>query len=136
MILVVDSSVAVKLIVNEPGHEAAQGALAREGEWIAPDWLMIEIASALAQKVRLEGLAINQARRAYAAMSAFINRFVASEPMLLDAFALSVRLNHALYECLYLALAVREKATLLTADGKFVRTLKGRAEAALVELLA
>ena len=44
----------------------------------------------------------------------------ASEPLIPSAFRLALELEHPLYDCIYLALAVETKAKLITADGKFV----------------
>ena len=38
-----------------------------------------------------------------------------------EAFALAIRLSHSLYDCLYLALAIRSDSSLVTADDRFAK---------------
>ena len=54
-----------------------------------------------------------------------ITRFVPVRELLPAALAISVELRHAVYDCLYLALAEREGAALVTDDQAFLRKTKG-----------
>lgn len=120
--IVLDASVAIKLVVLEPGTANAQAVLLDEDERVAPDWLLTEIASGLSQKVRYEGLAIDRAIAALAASPRFVDRFLPAQPFLSDAIKLAVELEHALYDCLYLVIAIAEGGHVLTADQKFYKS--------------
>ena len=134
--IVVDASVVVKLLTEEHGSDLAIDRISREPERTAPDWLQVEIASALAKKVRYAGLPTDQAQRSLAAIPAVMPDIVSSTPLLGHAMELSIALRHALYDCLYLALAIREDCAVLTADIKFFEAA-GRSEYYnRVELLA
>jgi predicted nucleic acid-binding protein len=48
---------------------------------------------------------------------------VSSESLAQQALELARTLDHPTYDCLYVALALREEATLVTADRRLLRTL-------------
>jgi predicted nucleic acid-binding protein len=116
MPFVVDASVALKLVSREPGTIEAQALLDRDGERIAPDWMLTEVASGLANKMRYERLSPTSALDSFAAVPAFIDRFVDAKPLLDRAMILAAQLDHPLYDCLYLLIAIDEEAILVTAD--------------------
>ena len=121
MRIVLDASVALKLVTLEPGTREAQAVLGREEERIAPDWMLAEAASGLANKVRYQGLDRQVAQRSFAALPAFIERFVDSAPLLSRAMELAAELDHPLYDSLYLLLAIDEEGVVITADDGLVK---------------
>ena len=84
----------------------------------------MEVASALAKKVRLSGLPAEQATAALVALDQFIPVQVATEPLIEPAMALSQTLNHALFDCLYLALAIQRGGVVVTSDLKFLAAVR------------
>lgn len=136
MALVLDASVVLKLLVQEPGTAEAVALLDRNETRIAPDWLAMEIAGALWNKVKYSKLLEVHAENSLEEFPRFLHRLYPSRPLLLQAFRLSIRLHHAVYDCIYLALAVEEKATLITADKEFFGVTCKSDLAAHVELLA
>ena len=116
MPIVLDASVALKLVALEPGTTEAQELLERDEERIAPDWMPVEVASGLVNKVRYQGLDPALAQAALAALPSFIDRFVPADSFLARAMDLAVQLDHALYDCLYLLIAVDEDGIVVTAD--------------------
>ena len=124
MPIVIDASVALKLVTREPGTDEAQALLDREGERLAPDWMLTEVASALANKMRYEGLSPSAARNSFAAVPAFIDRFVEAKPLLGRAMHLSAQLDHPLYDCLYLLIAIDEEGVLITADDGLLKAAR------------
>jgi predicted nucleic acid-binding protein len=122
--LVVDASVAVKLLVEEPGSDDAAALVASAQDVIAPDWLILEVAHALWCKVKFETLDQQICLTGIERLPSFFDRFIPSPDLLAHGFELAFQLNHAIYDCLYLALAVREKTNLLTADKKFWNAAK------------
>jgi predicted nucleic acid-binding protein len=119
MTLVVDASVAIKWVLTEPFEREAR-ALAESGEnLIAPDWIAGEVASVLWKWDRRGDLRPGEA-------TAFLNEILAgpldlhaSLPEVPRALTLALELGHSVYDCVYLALAEREGADLVTADRKF-----------------
>ncbi|WP_353987066.1 type II toxin-antitoxin system VapC family toxin, partial [Staphylococcus aureus] len=56
---------------------------------------------------------------------------------LLDAaLEMSITLRHALYDCLYLALAIERRCVMLTSDRKFANVVSESAYRDHIELLA
>lgn len=130
-----DASVVVKLLVEEPGSTQAVALLDRPDARLAPDWLAVELACALWNKVRFSGFDAGDAEQALAAFPRFIHRLVPSAPLVAPAFALGCRLEHPVYDCLYLALAKEEAAQLITADKRFHAAAMHGGEGDRVELL-
>jgi predicted nucleic acid-binding protein len=117
MRLVVDASVALKWVLSEAGTEAALAL--RTDELLAPILWLAEAANALWRGVRLGELMLDEAREL---LDALIKAPVASlpmEPHLQAALTLSVQLQHPLYDCIYLALALHQDTHVVTADRRF-----------------
>lgn len=123
MALVVDASVAVKFVLRETGTEAARHLLAIPDPLIAPDWLLAEAASAMWKKVKRSELLAVHAERNLELLPEFFERLHPSRSLVTDAFAWSLRLRHPVYDCVYLALALREDCRIVTADEKFYGAL-------------
>jgi predicted nucleic acid-binding protein len=135
--IVIDASVAVKWLLPEPGDAAAQELLASEERLVAPSLIRTEVAAALARRARFREI---EPRDAETAMGLWLQTLrdgvigvVADEADLVPALRLAVELSHPLQDCLYLALAERLGAPLVTADKKFVA--KARASHTLVRVL-
>ncbi|HEV2816943.1 MAG TPA: type II toxin-antitoxin system VapC family toxin [Allosphingosinicella sp.] len=122
--LVVDASVAIKFVTEESGSAAAVALLASPDPLIAPDWVLAESASGLARKVLLNGLPLATAEAALAALPRFFSQLHPAVELLDSSFDLSFKLRHAFYDCLYLALALRDEAMLVTADAKFEKAAR------------
>jgi predicted nucleic acid-binding protein len=118
MRIVVDASVAVKWVVNEPRTEAALAL--RDEELIAPALWLAEAANALWRHVRLGELNRNQA---LARLSELETAPVASlpiEPHVAKALELATEADHPVYDCVYLALALHQQARVVTDDRRFL----------------
>lgn len=135
MPLVVDASILVKLIVEEPGSQEALGLLDRQDMRLAPDWALLEVANALWNKVKFSQLLEVHAEDGLRNAPAFLDRLVPARDLLEDALAMSFRIRHPLYDALYLALAVREEARVVTADREFFKAAERARMADFVELL-
>jgi predicted nucleic acid-binding protein len=117
MSIVVDASVAVKWVLNEPRTEAAP--VLQNEELIAPALRLAEAANALWQHVRLGELSGEQA---LARLSELQKAPVASlpiEPHVATALQLATAANHPVYDCIYLAVALDQHAHLITDDRRF-----------------
>lgn len=119
MPLVVDASVAVKFLVRETGNEQARRLLAIADPLIAPDWILAEAASTFWKKVKKSELLVVHAERHLADLPSFFEALHPSSELVEEAFRWSIRLRHPVYDCIYLALAMREDCRLVTADVDF-----------------
>lgn len=134
--IVVDASVVIKLVTREPGAYAALARIVAEEERWAPGWMRLEVANALARKVRDDGLPFTTANAALAAVEHYVTNTVDSIGLLDETFALALRIRHAMYDCLYLALALRYDSIVVTHDVGFVRACKQAGLTGNVELLS
>jgi predicted nucleic acid-binding protein len=116
MSLIVDSSVATKWVVDEPGSNRARALFLSDECW-APNLIIAEVGNALWKKRRMN---LVTAEQAMAALEALPPRLVLFDmPDLAPrAVQIAVHLDHPIYDCFYLALAERERAPLVCADGR------------------
>lgn len=136
MALVVDASVAIKWVIDEEGSDRAH-ALIGEDSIVAPHLLVIECANVLRTKVRKGVLTRALAVEALEWLAAVPARTVPDRDFAMRAHSIAVELDRSAYDSLYLAVALHERATLVTADGKFARAAASNAAAAPhVRLLA
>ena len=123
MRLVVDASVAVKWLVAEDGSDIAREIAASGEDLHVPRLMASEVANALWRKARAGEIA----RAELAAMLPLVPempvRWSADETVCADAVRLALALDHPVYDCVYLALAHRMDAILVTADLRFVTAL-------------
>jgi len=115
--MVVDASVALKWVLDEPGSDAAMAL--RQEEFIAPALWLAEAGSALWRGVRIGQLSADQAARFLSELS---NAPVASlplEPYVDSALKLAIELGHPIYDCLYLVVAIQYQTHVVTADRRF-----------------
>lgn len=120
---VVDASVAVKWVIMEDGREEARRFLLTNDDLIAPEFLVVEVANVLRKKIARRQFAATNGVRALEGVQSAIGMFVPDRLLAAEAFSLAERLQHSVYDCLYLACAVRNDATMLTADTKFLEKL-------------
>lgn len=129
-VVVLDASVAVRWIVEEEGSAEADALLARDVAWIAPRLLLTEVGSALRRKVADGELIALLAAQALAALLQAIEDGLVTladdEQVVSQALLLALSLEHKLPDCLYLALAEREGASIATADDKLARLARSR----------
>jgi hypothetical protein len=117
--IVVDASIAVKWFVAEPGHEAADRVLSFHSDMIAPDRLLLEVANTMLRKTQRGEMSDYQASAALVRLPTLLVEIVPSQVILTQAFALARALNHQIYDCTYLALAIARNCPMITADTAF-----------------
>jgi predicted nucleic acid-binding protein len=117
MTLVVDASVAVRWYLPGEGARRAAEILGRD-DLIAPDIVIVEIASAVWKRVRKNEVSLGTALEILRRASAAFSTLVPITTLTMEAMRLAVRFDHATYDCLYLALAQRDGSTLVTADAQ------------------
>lgn len=118
--VVVDASVAVKWIVDEDGSDAAAALL--DGRPIhAPDLLYVETANALWAIHRRGAIPRDAVREGVAWLRAApILRHADAPGLAARAAAIALDLDHPVYDCLYLAVAIDAGLPLVTADRRFL----------------
>ncbi len=112
--LVIDASVAIKWVIDEPGTPEALSL--RRHRLFAPDLLVAECANVLWKKVRRKELTAKEALLAALLLQRADVELMPMRGLLEPATRLAVALGHPAYDCIYLALAERLSCDLATAD--------------------
>jgi predicted nucleic acid-binding protein len=122
--IVLDASVAAKAYLEEMGSDEAIAVLACEEKLLAPELIRVEVCAALCRRVRRSELEAQEARvRCDHWLGRLRTGLISLTPdldLMADAIELATELKHALQDCLYLAVARRFDAPLITADRAFV----------------
>jgi predicted nucleic acid-binding protein len=119
--LVLDASAVLRLITHDP---IASGWVEQVGQAplvLAPELMLTEVATALWKLQRSAGLAGMDPQQLLADAADLVDQIEPDRHLQVEALALACHLNHPVYDCLYLALARREAAFLLTADQRLQR---------------
>jgi predicted nucleic acid-binding protein len=115
-LFVVDASVAFQWFLPERHSEAADRLRSKEHQLFAPQLLFLEINNVLLKYVRRKEISQATAGHIRTAM-ARSPLLVHPDRMLLDpAYQLASQTGCSLYDALYLALAVKLKGRMITAD--------------------
>lgn len=117
MILVVDASAAYDLLTEGRCERRILGAK----ELLSIDLIVAELLNARWKVVRS-----HEAAPSVETILGFLDRLTIIPSLRFAAAAaeLAERLDHPVYDCLYLAAAQRERAQLLTLDGRLSRKLR------------
>lgn len=122
MKLVLDASVAAKWLVPERDSDKAKALFEswNDGQidLIAPTLLTAEIASMLWKRATRGLMSAAEALRLFQEFSDFGLALSPIQTLATSALRLSVAYRHPFYDCLYVALALREGCDLLTSDAK------------------
>lgn len=135
MALVVDASVAVKWLVPEADSEIADRLLVGVEPLHAPRLLVSEVANALWRRSRLGDIEADHASVLMDLIPEMPLRWRRDEELGGDALTLALDLDRPVHDCVYLALAYRIGARVVTADRRFARAVAGTAYAAGVVTL-
>lgn len=134
--IVLDSSVALKWYLEEPGTEHAKDLMLNQRLRLhAPDLLLLEFDAAMcasARQRRIPSKDVRVVRVALRRVGIELHDFAS----LLDpAVEISMATGKAVYDSLYLALAERLDALFVTADARLIRGLEGSPFGPRVRLL-
>ena len=133
MSLVVDASVAVKWVISEAGSEAADALL--DQDLMAPVLWLAEAANALWRKAHTREITAEEANARLSELRKAPVASLSMEPYLERALELAVEIDHPVYDCIYLALALHHRTHVVTADRRFASAADTPARAGSVRLL-
>ncbi|MEA3014046.1 MAG: hypothetical protein QOD42_2591 [Sphingomonadales bacterium] len=132
--MVIDASVAFKLIFNEPGSDRAI-ELAKNSSFIAPTLLFSEVTNALWKRISHGDISSDGGADRQLELLARVVQAVDEVPLMPRALQIAVQLGHPVYDCVYLAVAEAMDDDLLTADKRFWRAVRATPFAARVQEL-
>ena len=124
--LVVDASVALKWVLPEEDSELAEGLLDRGTPLHAPAFVFVELANALWFQMRAGKLDATDAAGCMRDLREAPLELWDGEEPLPATLEWAHRLDHAVYDCAYLALALHLDGTYVTADRRFWQKAKAR----------
>lgn len=131
MSLVVDASVVIKWLIDEPLHDNARRLLAAGENLHAPDLLIAEVGNIAWKKATRKEIEASQARSIALALPDLPLSLHASDELIDRALQIALVINHPVYDCLYLACAEVLNATLVTADERLGKATAGTALAGI-----
>jgi predicted nucleic acid-binding protein len=117
---VVDASVVVKWFVPEVHSDAARRLLTLSHGFFAPDLLFAETANTMWKKIRRGELTAERGRQLVDDISRIAVETVPCRVLALDAHELANATGRTVHDSLYLALAIRLKTRMVTADDRLV----------------
>jgi predicted nucleic acid-binding protein len=122
-VYVIDASVLIKWFVPEIHSDAARRLLSATHEYFAPDLLFPEVGNVIWKKVRRGELTAEHGLRLAADISTVAVETVSTRGLVIDALAVAVTTGLTVYDSMYLALAVRLRAEMITADDRLGRAI-------------
>ena len=123
---VVDANVAIKWVLPEIYSQLALQLLENEeNKLLVPDFFFSEIGNILWKRVRSREINLITSQKYFneiLAVNLQIYQSIQLVPLALD---IAVGIQQAVYDCVYLALAVQESCQMVTADERFFNALQG-----------
>jgi predicted nucleic acid-binding protein len=126
---VLDSSVALKWLLPEVDSDKAIRLRAnfQNGvhELLAPDIFPLEILNSLSKAERTRRIAVGNGYSLWQSLLTDVPAFYPHAPLLDRAYQIASPARVAIYDCLYVALAERERCEIVTADDRLGKNLQG-----------
>lgn len=113
---VLDASAAVRLTLSDAAASGLAESIRTASLVLAPELMLTEVANTLWKLQRADQLAGLNPQQLLLDARELVDRVEPDRHLQAEALALACHLNHPVYDCLYLALARREAATLVSAD--------------------
>ena len=127
---VIDASVAAKWILPANRETLSQEALellksyaAGEVRFLVPDLFWAELANILWKAIRHRRIRTSTAETALRAMRERNFPTISSHALLEESFAIATAFDRAVYDALYVALAITSKSEFVTADERLANAL-------------
>ena len=120
----IDASVAIKTLVEEVGSEQARAVVAAHDMIIASAHAYAEISEILYRKTVSGVLERLQAQEALKQLP-IVFTLAPLDTIMAEAFDIACDLRHSIYDCLYVATAIKFATQLVTADLRLLRKTVG-----------
>ena len=133
---VVDASVAVKWFVTETDSLVADELSASNHRLFAPRLILTEVANALGRKAMAGLMSAAEACAYLRSLPHYFDDVLAVDELIEPALKNACALRHPIYDLIYLEVARKVDAQLITADRRFAARIAGTDLARHVTLLA
>jgi len=120
---VLDASVVAAAFLQEPHAKAARSLLTSKLELLAPDLIVAELANVIWKRRSRGEIDAAEARELLRDFLSLPLRLTASDELAESALELAMRTGRSVYDSLYLALAVKARSVMVTADKRLVNSL-------------
>ena len=124
-VCVIDASVIAAAFFQEEFAEAAAALLASDRPLQAPDLVIAEVANVIWKRQRRNEIDDTEAAGLLADFRMLPLRITSASELIESAFELALRTGRTVYDCLYLALAVKTRSIMVSADKRLVNALVG-----------
>jgi predicted nucleic acid-binding protein len=121
--VVLDASVVAAAFFQEDEAQAARALLVSDRELLAPDLIVAEVANVIWKRHGHGEVDEVEGRRLLADVLHLPLHLTPSSELAGAALELALRTRRTVYDCLYLALAVKTKSAMVTGDKRLVRAL-------------
>jgi len=116
MIAVLDTSAAIDLILH-PSDNNAEAKILVEAKWVlAPTLYISEVSNVFWKYCNFQNLPQNKAEEGIELALKLPDSFADDRELYIEAFSMSCIIKHSVYDMMYLVLARRNNAILLTKD--------------------
>ena len=131
--IIVDANIVVHTLVTGPYSEQARRIFEANLEVAAPDILVGDVANVLGKMVRTQVIKRSQAELFFDTLQQMPIKLFNSNPILANAFTMSLDFNHGFFDCVYLEMARLKASHLLTVDEKLIKKF-GNSIATIIHL--
>ncbi|RCJ29232.1 twitching motility protein PilT [Nostoc minutum NIES-26] len=121
---VLDASIAIKWFIPEVYSDVARRLLASNHTFLVPDFFFAEVVNVLWKRVRRGEDTADNAKQTLADLNVVPVEVYLSQPLMPLALDIALKSDRAVYDSLYLALAITQQCQMVTADEKFYNALK------------
>ncbi len=122
---VIDASVVAAAFFPEPHAEPARKLLSSGDTFLAPDLIYGELANVIWKRWRRKEIDAADAQQLLDDFLILPLRIAPSAELVELALRLAIETNRSVYDCLYLALAMRDKTVMISGDRRLVNALAG-----------
>jgi predicted nucleic acid-binding protein len=135
--IVVDASVGLKWVLQEPDSHLAEALVRSEPDLLVPDFWLHEATNVLWVQVRRKVFTPDEARESLSLLKAQIEPTPTAGMNLHEvALDIGIEVNHSTYDTLYLAFAVAMGASaVVAADSSFLRSIRSHPDPALAAMV-
>lgn len=121
---VVDANVAIKWILPEIYSNLALRLRNPNYQLLVPDFFFPEITNIFWKRVKKGEMTLQEARRDLRVMQGIPLQISPSFPLMSQALDIATRVDQAVYDCVYLTLAIKHNCQMVTADQRFYNAVK------------